>query len=182
MASPLRWFRKYSYFFIVVFGVLLMAIFGLGSVVTGLNPSSITQRAQAENKTVAEWSGGELKQFDLAGLRQRHFASLRLLENIYKYASEQNGGNSFPVNVEQILPIIRPNENPSIDEMDARIMNRYLFAQRAQQEGFVVDETMVYEYMGQYGGDTLLSKNLLKQLNRQVNPVSYTHLTLPTKA
>ena len=169
MASPLRWFRKYSFFFIVIFGVLLMGIFGLGSVVTGLNPSSFSQSAQAENKTVAQWSGGELKEFDLAGLRQRHFASLRFLRNIHKYAIEQNGGNEFPIAVEQILPIIRPGENPSIEEMDARIMNRYLFAQRAQKEGFIVDENMVLEYIAQYGGDTLLNKNIFKQLNRQVN-------------
>ena len=169
MASPLRWFRKHSFFFIVVFGVFLMAIFGLGSVITGLNPSSMARQAQAENKTVAEWSGGEIKKFDLASLRQRHFASLRFLQNVYKYAVEQNGGNSFPVAVEEIMPIVRGGENPSVEQMDERILNRYLFAKCAEQEGFIVDENMVYEYIAQYGGDTLVNKNLLKQLNRQVN-------------
>ena len=169
MASPLRWFRKHSFFFIVVFGVFLMAIFGLGSVITGLNPSSMARQAKEENKTVAEWSGGEIKKFDLASLRQRHFASLRFLQNVYKYATEQNGGNTFPVAVEEIMPIVRAGENPSVEQMDERILNRYLFAKRAEQEGFIVNEEMVYEYIAQYGGDTLLNKNLLKQLNRQVN-------------
>ena len=170
MASPLRWFRKYSFFFIVVFGVLLMAIFGLGSVVTGLNPSDLARRTTRENKVVAEWAGGELKESDLFDLRQRHFAGQRLIEEVYKYALEQNGGNPFRPGVERILPIIRQGSNPSVQQMNDEIMNRYWMAKRASDEGFMVDENMVIDYLAQFSGDAGLSKNILKQLNKRANP------------
>ncbi|MEM9413582.1 MAG: hypothetical protein AAGA30_20910, partial [Planctomycetota bacterium] len=169
MASPIRWFRKYSQFFIVVFGVFLMAIFGLGGVVSSLNPSDFAQGNEYENKVVATWSGGEIKEDELYFLRQRHFATQRFLGNVYKYAVNQNNGETFPLAVEQILPIIRPGEEPSGPVLDERILNRFLFAKRAEQEGFVIDDTMVYEYIAQYGGNTDITKNLLKKLNKQVN-------------
>lgn len=169
MASPIRWFRKHSQFFVVVFGVVLMAIFGLGSIMSTLNPSDLARSAQAENPVVAEWSGGELTENDLFALRTKHFAARRFLENVYKYAVEQNNGEAFPVSAEQILPIVRPGENPSNTDLNERIMNRYFFAQRAKQEGFIVDEAMVYRYIALFGGETLLSKQDLKELNKQVN-------------
>ena len=85
MASPLRWFRKYSYFFIVVFGVLLMAIFGLGSVVTGLNPGDLARSSTRENKVVAEWAGGELKESDVFNLRQKHLSLIHISEPTRPY-------------------------------------------------------------------------------------------------
>ena len=169
MASPIRWFRKHSQFFVVVFGVVLMAIFGLGSIMTTLNPGDLARSAQAENPVVVEWSGGELTEYDLFALRQKHFAARRFLENVYKYAVEQNEGKPFPVSAEQILPIVRPGENPSNNDLNERIMNRYFFAQRAKQEGFIVDEEMVYDYIRQFSGETPISKQNMKELNKQVN-------------
>ena len=169
MASPIRWFRKHSQFFVVVFGVVLMAIFGLGSIMTSLNPGDFARNAQAENPVVMEWSGGDLTEYDLFGMRQKHFASIGFLENVYKYAVEQNKGEGFPVSAERILPIVRPGENPSNNDLDQRMWDRYLFAQRAKQEGFIVDEAMVYQYIRQFGGETPLSKQNLKELNKEVN-------------
>ena len=170
MASPLRWFRKYSYFFIVVFGVLLMAIFGLGSVVTGLNPGDLARSSTRENKVVAEWAGGELKESDVFNLRQKHFAGQRLIEEVYKYALEQNGNNPFRPGVERILPIIRPGTNPSTQQMNEDVMNRYWMAKQATKEGFIVDENMVMDYLAQFSGDAGISKNILKALNKRANP------------
>ena len=55
--SPLRWFRKHSMFFMVVFGIGAMVIFGLGSVVGLLNPNEMN-RASSEKEVVATWRGG----------------------------------------------------------------------------------------------------------------------------
>ena len=170
MASPLRWFRKHSFFFIVVFGVFLMGIFGLGSVITGLNPGDMARRSIAENKVLAEWSGGELKEQDVSFLRRKHFAGQRLMEEVYKYALEQNGGNPFRVGVEPIPSIVRRGENPSPKQMDEEVMFRYLMAKRAEDEGFIVDETMVMDFLAQFSGDAGISKNILKELNKRANP------------
>lgn len=170
MASPLRWFRKHSFFFIVVFGVVLMGIFGLGSVITGLNPGDMARQATAENKVLAKWSGGELKEKEVQFLRQKHFASQRLMQEVYKYAMEQNGGNAFRVGVEPIRSIVRQGENPTPQQMDEEVMFRYLMAKRAEDEGYIVDENMVLDFLGQFSGDVGVTKNILKDLNRRANP------------
>ena len=170
MASPIRWFRKHAQFFIVIFGVVLMAIFGLGTVFTSLNPADFVSRGGEDTNTVvAQWAGGELRKDDLFVLRQKHFAARRLLNHVYQFAVKENGGNQFPIAVPQILPIARPGTDPTVEQMDEQMINRLLFAKKAEDEGFVVDEKMALDYIAQHGGDVPLSKNMLKQLNRQVN-------------
>ena len=170
MASPIRWFRKHAQFFIVIFGVVLMAIFGLGTVFTSLNPADFVSRGGEDTNTVvAQWSGGELRKDDLFILRQKHFAARRLLAHVYQFAVKENGGNQFPIAVPQILPIARPGTDPTVEQMDEQMINRLLFAKKAEDEGFIVDEKMALDYIAQHGGDVPLSKNMLKQLNRQVN-------------
>ena len=147
-----------------------MAIFGLGTVFTSLNPSDFVSTGDEDtNKVVAQWAGGELRKDDLYLLRQKHFAAQRLLQNVYQFAVKENGGKSFPIAVPQILPLARPGTDPTVEQMDEQMMNRFLFAKRAQEEGFIVDEKMALDYVLQFGGDVPMSKNMLKQLNRQVN-------------
>ena len=170
MASPIRWFRKHAQFFVVIFGVVLIGIFGLGTVFTSLNPSDFISNGDEEaNKVVAQWAGGELRKEDLFKLRRNHYATQRLVNHVYQYAVNENGGKQFPVAVPRILPLSRPGSNPTEEQMDEQMMNRFLFAKKAQGEGFIVDERMALDYIAQFGGDVPMSKNMLKQLNNQVN-------------
>ncbi len=169
MASPIRWFRKHSQFFIVVFGVVLMAIFGLGSVMSSLNPADFAGGTEVENPVIAEWAGGELTNQELYRMRRAHFASQRLVRNVYKYAVDQNGGNQFQPSA-QILPPIDPGAaNPTDALYNAEVLNRFLMAEQAKAEGFIVDEDMAYQYVLQFAGEAGLSRDQLKQLNREVN-------------
>ena len=170
MASPIRWFRKHAQFFVVIFGVVLMGIFGLGTVFTSLNPADfVSGGGEDTNKVVAQWSGGELRKEDLFRLRQRHFASRRFLNHVYQFAVKENGDKPFPIAVPQIVPLARPGTEPTVEQMDDMMITRLLFAKKAADEGFIVDEKMAYDYIAQYGGDVSLSPNMLKQLNRDVN-------------
>lgn len=170
MASPIRWFRKHSQVMIVVFGVLLMAIFGLGSVLTGLNPGDLVRRGEDRNEVVAKWAHGEFKRNDLAGMLHRQEAALQLLNQLELYAIEQNDGKPVAVTAQRISRIFRPGEKQNVNNWHEQMLNRYLLAKRAEQEGLVVNETMVYEYIAQFAGDIPVTRNLLKQINRQVNP------------
>ena len=163
--SPLRWFRKHSMFFMVVFGIGAMVIFGLGSVVGHLNPNEMN-RASTAKEVVATWKGGDINRGQLQGMQARHFQAHRFLQAVYTNAVKQKGGESFRPPVRVVSPIRRDLDEAQFDE---QLMNRFLLAEKAKEEGFVVNDQMVYDYIGQIGGNLPMSRNDLRAINRQVN-------------
>ena len=63
MANPLRWFRRHQKLMMVFFGVGLMAVFGLGSVFTMINPGKMS--VERDNPVIATWKGGKITRNDL---------------------------------------------------------------------------------------------------------------------
>ena len=57
--ANLRWFRKHQKVMLVVFGVVLMAVFGLGSVISMMPAGGGGQRSDEINEVVAKWNGGQ---------------------------------------------------------------------------------------------------------------------------
>ena len=61
MANSLRWFRKNAKVLMVVFGVGAMFIFGLGGIVSMVNPGDFVRLEGDEtDNVIARWKGGRI--------------------------------------------------------------------------------------------------------------------------
>ncbi len=61
MASPLRLFRKYEYYSLVAFGIMLMIAFVIGPILSKYLDSR-ARTSQSGNEVVVTWKGGELRE------------------------------------------------------------------------------------------------------------------------
>ena len=75
--ANLRWFRKHQKIMLVVFGVILMAVFGLGSVISMI-PNAPSDNDSDRNKVIAKWKGGQFTRGELAELTRMHFYTMEL--------------------------------------------------------------------------------------------------------
>lgn len=165
MASSLRWFRRHSKLLMVFFGVGLMAVFGLGSVVSMINPGDLT--AGREDPVIAKWKGGDITRNDLRSLQTRHFQTMRFLDGL-RFAAAKQKGDEFQ---SLAIPISRVAQggNFNQDDVDVRLLYKILMNELAKEEGIVVNEDMVDEYLGQIRGYVPMSANDMAAINREVN-------------
>ena len=165
MANPMRWFRRHQKLMMVFFGVGLMAVFGLGSVVSMVNPSDLG--VGRENPVIAVWKGGEVKRDFLNNLRFRHFQTMRFLSAVQQTARKQKGEsfNSLAIPISSIVPTGEFKE----DEVDRRLLDKFLMAEMAKEEGIIVDDAMVDEYIAQVAGYVPFSRNDMVEINREAN-------------
>ena len=151
MASPLSWFRRNQKGMLVVFGVLLMAAFGLGSVMVSLTPRGTRDRSQETE--VVQWKDGTFTNWEFDGMRRRHFQAMNFLQQLYESISEQRGGNYQPR--AQMLRPLATNVSP--DQMDSEMMNRILLLKEAGDFGMVVGDDAVMSYLRNLADDQTLS-------------------------
>lgn len=163
MASPLGWFRRHQKGMMVVFGMVLMAIFGLGSVAMMINPSQLTNPADKE--VVVQWDGGKLTKTQVENIRVRHFAAKRFVQGV-EMAARGKQENFFPA----AFPINWLNEgNIDTRQADAAIVERYLLAERAKKEGMRVSDTMVSDYISLVHNMVNFGPADLERINMEVN-------------
>lgn len=163
--SPLRWFRKHSMFFMVVFGIGAMVIFGLGSVVGLINPNDMNGQSGAD-EVVATWRDGKVTRSQLQMMQGRHFQAHRFLQGVYEAAVKEKGGEGFRPTVNVISSIRRDLNEAQFDE---QVLQRHLLAQKAKDEGFLINDQMVYDYISQIAGNAPFSRNDFRSINREVN-------------
>ena len=169
MASPLGWFRRHQTGMLVVFGVVLMGIFGLGTVFTMITPDQLSNSYGKE--TAVSWSGGNISKLKLENTRFRHFQTLSFLEELQRAGIEKLG-NEFRYGIPRDL-MIRPvapargNVNPEM--IDAAIMQRMLFAKAAEEQGVRVNDTMVNDYFSRLSGVAGFNERDLEAINRNAN-------------
>ena len=163
MSNPLRWFRQNSKILVVFLGIGAMAIFGLGPAFDVLSRSS-TYAEAGENPTVATWSGGEITRQTLDTLRYRHYDLMRFQEGLVNAAVEQVGDE-----YQQLVQPIGQINGRSTAEIDNKLINRLLLAQKASKEGFVISDDMVNEYLYLLAGNAKFSPNDLEQINNVAN-------------
>lgn len=142
-----------------------MAVFGLGSVVSMINPGDIGN--VRENPTVASWKGGGITRSDLDAMRIRHFQSLRFLQGLQFAASEKKGDN-FRSLAMPIRPIAQGNDfKPEL--VDEQLLSRYLLAQRAENEGLIIGDGMLDDYFALTAGNVPMSRSELIAVNKRAN-------------
>jgi hypothetical protein len=166
MANPLRWFRRHQKIMMVFFGVGLMAVFGLGSVVSMVQKQHRVS-AGHENPVYAHWKGGDIKRSDLDALRYRHFQTIRFLQGLQSYAADKKGDNFQSLAI-PIRPVAQGQDfQPEL--VDEELLSRYLMALKAEEEGLVVGDGMVDDYLALVAGNVPVSKAEMAAINKEVN-------------
>ena len=160
----LGWFRRHATILMVVLGSAAMVIFGLGSVFNSI-ANSAGEKAR-ENPTVAEWSQGKLTQDDIGVVYQRHAESMRFLGAVVEAAEEKSGDQ-----VVSLADGISPITGTEKAQMSA-VLSRIMLAAAAEEQGFIVDDGMVKEYIALISGDAQFSNADLERINRKVNQTS----------
>ena len=161
----LGWFRRHATVLMVVLGSAAMVIFGLGSVFNSWASSAGEQ--VYENPTIAEWKGGKLTEEDVGRVYRSHAESLRFLGAVATAAEAKLG--------DQVQPLAEPI-TPMQAETDQRritsVVRRMMMAQAAKDQGFVVSDQMVTEYIALMSGDAQFNNADLEVINRKVNQTS----------
>lgn len=151
MASPLGWFRRHQTGMLVVFGALLMAAFGLGSVMYSLTPKG-TRNAELDTPVV-QYNGGKLTNGDFSNLRYRHFRTVNFLRQLSQSVAERRGASYQP----RARMITAMQDNLSPDRMDRQVMSRIMSRQRAEELGIQISNKAVMNYIRALADDQTLS-------------------------
>ena len=169
MASPLGWFRRHQTGMMVVFGMVLMGIFGLGSVAMMIQPGQLSNSYGKE--TAVSWSEGNISKGKLENTRFLHFQTLRFLQALQQAALEKQGDKFYSAlpRQMQIQSVVRPGSNPTPETIDATIMDRILFAKAAEDEGVAINDAMVNDYFARLAVDANFTERDLEAINRAVN-------------
>lgn len=164
MSNPLRWFRQNSKILVVFLGIGAMAIFGLGPVFDVLSRSS-SYEDEAQNPVIAKWKGGDLKRSDLNSSLRRHYELLRFQQGVQQAAVGQVG-EEYRANIAPIQPI---RDTGSRAQVDDQLIERKLLAEKAAQEGFVISDSMIDDFLALLAGEAEFSRADLEVINNEVN-------------
>ena len=162
MASPLGWFRRNQKGMLVVFGSLLMAAFGLASVVTSLTPTG-GNNPEFE-KVVVQWKGGELTNGQIADIRTRHFQTVNFLRNLQRASAEKVGDQFRP----GAMMIDVLTEDGSPQQRDREVFQRYLAVRKASEMGIQVGDATVMDYLKELTGEESLTQRDLEYLTAEL--------------
>ena len=159
----LAWFRRHAKVLMVVLGSAAMAIFGLGPVFNTLQ-SGGGGADPRETEVVATWKGGEITRAKLDLMEMRHYQAQRFLSGVQQAAAKEKGDgyNSLAI---PISPI-RDGQREMIDD---QLITRFLMAERAKEEGMIVSDGMVNDYLTLLSGDAGFTTRDLDAINDTVN-------------
>ena len=164
--SPLRWFRRHATWMLIIFGVVLMAIFGLGPVFDNMAQGFRNSGSGIEDETVIEYRGGEVKRSKIEELQRDHFATQRFLGALTEQAAKQCEEKDVQYRpLTRMVPPIQGNDESRGDE----VLTRKLMAERAEDEGIVISDGMLDDYLGLLAGNAEFSERDLKLINKTVN-------------
>ncbi len=161
MASPLGWFRRNQKGMLVVFGVLLMASFGLGSVMYTLTPRAAPD--ESADRPVVEYRDGTLTRGDMQMLRRAHFLAVNFLKQIRSSMADRRGAEYRPraVLFEEIVVEVPP------EQLDAQVLDRQLVLNKAHEMGVQISNEAVMSYIRHLADDTSLTARDMDRFARQ---------------
>ena len=175
----LGWFRRHATILMVVLGSAAMVIFGLGSVFDSFARSA--SEKVRENPAVATWAGGELTRDNVMGVYQNHGESVRFLKAVVEAAETKSGDRVTP-----LADMVSPIEDDNREVVMGSVLQRLILAKAAEDQGFMVGDGMVDEYIALISGAAQFSEADLRKINRSVNSTSLDvvkeHLKVELKA
>ena len=165
--SPLRWFRRHATWMLIIFGVVLMAIFGLGPVFDQMT-RGFQNSGPIDDPVIIKYREGEITRTALDGMQRNHFATRRFLLELVKQSAKQCEAKEVQYSplAEMIQPLASTENQDVIDE---QTLVRKLLADRAGDEGVVVSDGMINDYLSLMAGNADFSDRDLKQINKLVN-------------
>ncbi|MDA0659945.1 MAG: hypothetical protein O3C60_14045, partial [Planctomycetota bacterium] len=131
MSNPLAAFRRYQQTLLVVFGILLMIAWTVGSRVDNIGERDDPTRAEKE--TAVTWKDGSLTQSALQRLRTHHQIALRFVQAAMQQAVEKGAEpQSFP------LPVY---------EDDRNLLRTWMLAQKAHKMGIQLSDDAIVTWL-----------------------------------
>ncbi len=166
--SPLRWFRRHATWMLIIFGVVLMAIFGLGPVFDQMANGFQSAATAVEDPVIIKYREGEITRTKLDELQRNHFATRRFLVSLVQQAAKQCEQKEvqFSPMADMVQPLGRTDDNDAVDE---QMLVRKLLAERAQDEGVVISDGMIEDYLSLLAGQAEFTPRDWKQINKLVN-------------
>ena len=161
----LGWFRRHATILMVVLGSAAMVIFGLGSVFDSFARSA--SEKVRENPAVATWAGGELTRDSVMGVYQNHSECMRFLRAVVETAETKSGDR-----VTSLADMVSSIEGDNREAVMGAVLQRLILAKAAEDQGFMVGDGMVDEYIALISGAAQFSEADLRKINRSVNSTS----------
>ena len=163
MASPLNWFRRNAIWIMVPVGIFCMAFFGLGAVFEQFT-TDIRQGGTRENPVLASWKNGTFSRDQINEYTKRHFGTARFLGGLERHGRAERE-DEFVRLVSPVSPI-RDGQQEYVDE---QIISRHLMAEKAKEEGLLISNAMIDDYLAMSAGGAEVTPQLMKAINRDVN-------------
>lgn len=174
MASPLAWFRRNQKGMLIVFGVLLMAVFGLPSVFFNMTPQGGADPEMAE--TVVKYNGGSFTRGEFREYRYRNAQAVRFVNELQRAAVDRKGIENYRQGAPMISAIDRGDASPQ--ELDREVMRRIILRQKAEEIGMTVGNDAVVDYLRQIADDDQLTQRDLVQFSFDVFKGSTDYITV----
>ena len=165
--SPLRWFRRHATWMLIIFGVVLMAIFGLGPVFDQM-ARGFQNSGPVDDPVIMEYRGGEITRSSLDELQRNHHSTRRFLIELIEQSAKQCEKKEvqYAPLADMVQPLARTDDQDVVDE---QMLVRKLLAERAEDEGVVISEGMIDDYLALMAGQAEFSPRDWKQINKLVN-------------
>ncbi len=163
MASPLNWFRRNAIWIMVPVGIFCMAFFGLGAVFEQF-ATDIRTGGTRENPVLATWKNGTYTRNQISKWTQRHFGMSRLLRGLEEYGRSEREDEY----VSLVMPLT-PIQDGQQDYIDEQVISRHLMAEKAREEGLLVSDAMITDYLSMSAGGATVTPQVIKDVNREVN-------------
>lgn len=165
MATPLTAIGKYTGVLTIFLGVLLMFAFVVADpLMQYANTNSGPGGGSGSNEVVARWNGGQMNelQLDQAVIHRNILAEFQQQVFALGYRDAQEDG------VEDLNLRIQPLDLPRSREqrVEADVVQKKIFAQKAREAGMVVSDDMVIEYLRALGRDRVSNQQMREILTR----------------
>lgn len=148
MSNPLAIFRKYQKVLLVVFGVALMVVFTVGSIVSQWVAEG---PAVDSGETVVTMKGGSFNEAEMQAMRANRYRLLSVMQTARQLAA-QNGAQ--PRN-----SLVIPN---TMNE--ASLLSTAVLAKRARDLGIRISDESIVRFLEQYSEGTLTGADYLNIL------------------
>lgn len=152
MSNPLSMFRRYQKVLLAVFGVLIIFIFTVGTIITEYQSQNIM--GGGENAVVVTWKKGKITEEDIYAMRTSHNLAVRFLDTLVERAVKAGGSPKGPGVTRDQQGQIR---DPGIPRgyADEDLVRTMLLAEKAREMGVVVSDDAILDFLDALGDDEI---------------------------
>ncbi|MEM1304716.1 MAG: hypothetical protein AAGG46_07450, partial [Planctomycetota bacterium] len=157
MASPFKFYRKYTGAFMVFLTVMLMVAFGFGDLIGQGGGGGYGPAADANEVAVA-WEGGQLTNGEMRRLVSDRYVARAFHEAVLQLGNEAarvDGTIDLQLRVQPLLLPAIPEEGVERD-----VVNSKVFVDAAREAGMAVSDDAVKDFIRSLGRDKVRNEQL----------------------